>query len=287
MKKILLPLLFVFLSTQISAQFADRITDLPEEKLKNYATPLATWTGTYLNSGGYYSASVSKLFGVKIGLVGMMIIVPDDQQTFKLEDGTESATFFGDKGAAVPGTDGYVVYPPGINLTSVPTGIPQIAVSTLGSEVMLRFIPTLAIDDVEAGLFGVGIKHSISQYFPLMPVDIAVQILYNSVSITKSDELDISTSNLAFNAHASRSFGLVTLYGGLQYEATTMDLEYSFTGTGFEGAVEGDQIKLSLEGDNNIRLTLGAALRLAFFVLNADVNIGSHTAIVAGLNFEL
>lgn len=215
-----------------------------------------------------------------------MILIPDAQRTFEVEGGKESATFFGDKGAAVPGTYGYAVYPPGINQTSIPAGIPQIAVSTLGSEVMLRYLPDIEIEDVTAGLFGIGVKHSISQYIPLLPVDIAVQLLYNKFSM-ESPDVDLSTSNIAFNAHASRSFGLVTLYGGLQYESTSMDIDYTFTGTGFEGVIEGDKYSLSLDGDNNFRLTLGAALRLAILVINADVNFGSQTAIVAGLNFEL
>jgi len=285
MKKVLLPVLLILFSLQLSAQVGDRLTDLPKDELKGYATPLATWTGTYLNSGGYYSASVSKLFGFKLSLVGMMIMVPDDQTTFTLTDDSESATFFGDKGAAIPGTRGYAVYPPGINKTSVPAAMPQIAVSTLGSEVMLRFIPETTIEDVKVDLLGVGVKHSISQYIPLIPVDIAVQVLYNKVSIT-SPELDLSTTNLAFNAHASRSFGLVTLYGGLQYEQTSMDIDYTFTGAGFEGIDEDEKFSLSLDGDNNVRLTVGAALRLAVLVINADVNIGSQTAIVGGLNFE-
>lgn len=285
MKKVLILVLFILFSLQLNAQIGDRITDLPKDELKGYATPLATWTGTYLNSGGYYSASVSKLFGFKLSLIGMMIMVPDDQTTFNLKDDTESATFFGDKGAAIPGTQGYAVYPPGINQTSLPAAMPQIAVSTLGSELMLRFIPETTIEDVTVDLLGIGVKHSISQYIPLIPVDIAVQILYNKVSITSSD-LDISTTNLAFNAHASRSFGLLTLYGGLQYEQTTMDIDYTFTGAGFEGVLDDEEFSLNLEGDNNVRLTLGAALRLAVIVINADVNLGSHTAFVAGLNFE-
>lgn len=286
MKKVLIPVLLLFLTIQLNAQFADRITDLPTDELKSYAQPLATWTGTYLNSGGYYSADVSTFFGFKISLIGMMIMVPDDQTTFKLEDGSETATFFGDKGAAYPGTNGYVIYPPGVNQTSIPTGIPQIAASTMGTEVLVRFIPTLSLEDVDVGMLGLGLKHSISQYIPLLPVKIAAQVLYNKVSI-ESPDLDISTSNLAFNVHASKSFGLISLYGGLQYETTSMDIDYSFTGTGFEGVFPDDKLSLSMDGENGVRLTLGAALRLAVLVINADVNFGSHTAIVAGLNFEL
>ncbi len=198
-----------------------------------------------------------------------------------MDDGTETATFFGEKGAAVPGTQGYLVYPPGVNQSSVPTAMPQIAVSTLGTELMLRYIPAFDIEDVSFDLFGIGVKHSISQYIPLLPVDIAVQIMYNKFALDGPDLL-IETSNLAFNAHASRSFGLVTLYGGLQYESTTLDLDYTYkSDIGID-----EQVKASIDGENGVRLTLGAALRLAVVVLNADINIGSQTALIAGLNFE-
>lgn len=284
MKKVLFPLLFILFTVQIHAQFEDRINELSKDLQKGYSTPLATWTGTYLNSGGYFSADVSKIFGFKLSLVGMMIMIPEDQRTFKLEDGTETATFFGEKGAAVPESQGYLVYPPGVNQTSVPAGIPQIALSALGTEVMLRFVPETEVEDVKVDLLGGALKHSISQYIPLCPVDIAVQAMYNKLSIASAD-LDISTTNLAFNAHVSKSFGIAILYGGLQYEKTTMDIEYTFTGEELEGIFEDDKLKVNLEGENNIRLTLGAALRLAVFVINADVNIGSQTAFVAGFNF--
>ena len=59
MKKLVLLFLMTFvLSSVANAQFEDRITKLFGSELENYATPLATMTGTYFNSGGYYSASV-------------------------------------------------------------------------------------------------------------------------------------------------------------------------------------------------------------------------------------
>ncbi|MBI1932167.1 MAG: hypothetical protein HYS24_06490 [Ignavibacteriales bacterium] len=283
MKKIFL-LLFIIFTIQLNAQFEDRINELSEDLQKGYTTPLATWTGTYLNSGGYFTAGVSKTFGFKLSLVGMMIMIPEDQRTFKLSDGTETATFFGEKGAAVPETEGYLVYPPGVNQTSVPAAIPQVAFSLLGTELMARFVPETVIEDVSIDLLGGAVKHSISQYIPLCPVDIAVQAMYNKLSIGSPD-LDISTTNFAINAHVSKSFGLAILYGGLQYEKTTMDIEYTFTGDELEGVFENDKLKVNLEGENHVRLTLGAALKLAVFVLNADANIGSQTAFVAGLNF--
>jgi hypothetical protein len=285
MKKVLLPLFLIVFTLQINAQFEDRFKELSKDLQSGYSTPLATWTGTYLNSGGYHSASISKSFGFKFSIIGMMILIPDDQRSFKLSDGTETATFFGEKGAAVAGTEGFVVYPPGVNQTSVPAAMPQVAFSMFGNELMLRFVPATKIGDVDFDLLGVGVSHSISQYFPLLPVDIAVQIMYNKLSL-KSPDLTVGTTNLAFNAHVSRSFGIATLYGGLQYESTKLDLDYVYENTNVFGQPTSEKLSANLTGDNNVRLTLGAALRLAFFVINADANIGSQTAFIAGINFE-
>jgi hypothetical protein len=60
-------------------------------------------------------------------------------------------------------------------------------------------------------MFGFGIKHEISRYIPLLPLDIAVQFLYNNLEITNT--LDLTA--YAFNAHASKTFGVFTAYGGL------------------------------------------------------------------------
>ena len=41
-----------------------------------------------------------------------------------------------------------------------------------------------------------------------------------------------------------------------------------------------------MEGDNKIRATLGAALKLAFFVINTDVSFGTQTVAGLGLSLE-
>ncbi len=46
------------------------------------------------------------------------------------------------------------------------------------------------------------------------------------------------------------------------------------------------KVSLSLDGDNSFRATLGASLKLAVIVLNADVNLGSQTVFGGGLSFE-
>ena len=297
MKKVYLFLIFIVLSAGSTVgQIGDKITQLPPDEVKNYATPLATWTGTYFNSGGYYTASVPKTFGFKLSIVGMMIFIPESQRTFNInpyegyDGGETSATFFGQNGAAVAGPEGFIVYPPGVNMTSVPAGIPQVSFGFIGIEAMLRYFPKLNISDVEVNLLGWGLKYNFSQLIPGLPLDIAAQILWNNFEANYNSEdglndADMKTSNFAFNVHASKGFGMLTVYGGLQYESTTLDLNYVYSGSGFPG-VDPTQYSVSMDGENNMRLTLGAAVKLALIVLNVDYNIGSQNALVGGLTFE-
>ena len=67
-----------------------------------------------------------------------------------------------------------------------------------------------------------------------------------------------------------------------------MDLEYEVDGdpSSADPLLRQDKkVNLSVDGNNNFRLTLGTALKLAFFALNVDVNIGSQVAVTSGLNF--
>ncbi len=291
MKKHLSWLIITLLfASQVNAQLEDRFGYLLEKDLSAYAQPLATSLGVAFNSGGYHDASVSKLFGFSIGVKGMFIFIPDNQKTFTpqgLPAGynatEETATIYGNKGAAYSGPLGYLTYPPGLDRSWVPAAFPQATVSVLGTELLVRYLPTIKVGDEELDLFGFGIKHSVSQYIPLLPVDIAVQFLYNKLTITNL--LDVK--NTAFNIHASKSLGVLLVYGGLQYESTSVDFTYKFTDpNGISPGQKNQEITLSLNGENSFRVTVGAALKLAFFVLNADYSVGSQGVFTTGFSFE-
>lgn len=290
MKKIFALLFLIFFSTVSFSQITDRFSIMNEFSAEGYAKPLATALGTGLNSGTYYTASVPSLFGFTFSLKGMFIFIPESDKTFdpRLPEGYETgstATVFGNKGNAYAGYDGFIPMPPGINRSSIPLAYPQVSFATLGTELTVRYLPNIELaEDKDLSFWGAGLKHSISQYIPLFPIDLAVQAFYNQLSVTDI----VSHKNLAFNVHASKSLGLIILYGGIQYETTTMDVEYGIDGDPDNADPllrEDRDVKLSIDGENNFRVTLGTALNLTFFVLNADLNIGSQLAVTAGLNF--
>ncbi len=291
MKKCLSVLVIsILLSVPLFSQVGDRFGFLTESEVTEYARPFGTSLGMAFNSASYHSAKVADFFGFSIGFKGMYILIPDDDLKFtpNLPAGytanQSTATVYGNEGSSYYGPNGYIVYPPGIDRSSLPVVLPQIAGSFMGTEVMLRYLPSISLGDEEdLSMFGFGLKHSISRYIPLVPVDISVQFLYNNLEITGVMEV----SALAFNAHASKSFGLFTLYGGLQYESSTFDLEYVFTDPGnLDPLKAGQTIKVSIDGDNNFRGTLGGSLKLAVVVINADYSVGAQSVVSGGLTFE-
>lgn len=288
-KKLILFLSLLFYCVAYS-QITDRFSLMNEISAEGYAKPLATALGTGVNSGMYYTAEVPSLFGFSLSLKAMYIFIPEEDKTFSpyLPEGYESgptATAFGDKGNTYAGYDGFIPMPPGINESAVPLTFPQISFSTFGTELMIRYFPNIKLaEEKELSFWGLGLKHSISQYIPLFPIDLAVQVFYNKFGITNI----VDHKNLAFNVHTSKTIGVLILYGGLQYETSTLNLDYKIEGNSSSPDPllrEDKDVSLSIKGNNSFRLTLGTALKLSFFALNVDANIGSQFAVTGGLNF--
>ena len=290
MKKIILTLIFFLFSLNLTAQLEDRFGYLLEKDLKNFVQPFATSLGVGFNSGLFHNAYVSKSFGFSLSLKGMLILIPDDELSFTpegLPNGYEAtkttSTIYGGAGSNYDGPLGYLSYPSGINVDQVPLIFPQISFSFMGTELLFRYLPEIQAGDEKVKMLGIGLKHNFSQYIPFVPVSFAVQGIYQTFSLSNIVEIN----NLAFNVQASRQFGIALLYGGLQYEKTNLDFEYTYTDpNGINPELDGNLIKLSSEGENNFRLIVGGALKLAFFVLNADFGLGKQNVATVGLTFE-
>ena len=291
MKRIffLLILSVLFMEPAFSQQ--DQFSSLNETEVNKFAQPFATSLGEGLNTGGFYTAYIPATFGFSISLRGMYILIPNSQLTFTpgLPNGYSSnqptATFWGDKGTIYTGPNGYIPYPNGINQTSVPFAMPQITASFMGTEVLVRYLPKITVGGDDLNFFGIGIRHSISRYIPLIPVDIAVQFLYNKLTVTNL----IDASSIAINGEVSKTFGALTAYGGLQYESSKFDLSYTLKGDPNNGDPtlrQSRNISASVNGQDNFRVIVGASVKLAVLVLNVDYNLSSQSVVSGGLSFE-
>lgn len=258
---------------------------------KKYLQPLGDAFGANMNSGLYHTAHIPRV-GLHLG-VEMLVpaaLIGDDQRTFTAttEEGfypvttRDVPTVFGDtQPVSIAGQGGTVYnFPGGYDLSLLPLAMPQVTVgSLLGTELTLRYAAFQLNEDVgDLTLTGIGVRHSLSQYIPLFPVDVAVSYFHQTLEV--GDLLDAATN--VVGVQASKSFGLLTLYGGLAYEKATMDVSY----THGEGA-EAETIAFSLEGQNKVRMTAGATLKLALFQLHADYSLASQNSACLGLYIGL
>ena len=138
--------------------------------------------------------------------------------------------------ATINGLPSYLTLAKGANVNTVVAGVPQIEVGSLyGTELLLRFIPPIKYDTVvgKFSFWGVGIKHSINQYWKRAPINLAAQFVYqgssieNSVGATNS-QLSANTSIMGFNIQASKEYEGFNFYSGFAYETININTGFTF-----------------------------------------------------------
>lgn len=262
------------------------------ETVTGYIQPVADLFGADMHAGYYHNASIPETgFSLGFDIIVMGSVVQDAQKyyTANAPPGFAPLTFkaptiFGGEATAVnhasiaglqyKGSGGIV------NTSIFPLAVPQLRIGTLyGSDLTLRFITIPSIGDSKfpvITLWGVGVRHSISQYIYQSPVDIAAGVYFNSFKI--GDLMDFK--GFAVNAQASKSIKILILYGGFAYESSKMNLKYTSTDPTVPGGVD-----ITLDGANKFRFTLGVGLSLGILKVFADANFGSVTNYSAGIGF--
>ena len=273
------------------SKIEDALRQYNADAVKGYMQPMADFFGANLGAGYYHSAAISTMgFHISIEIIGMGSLVKDENKTYtaKAPQGFNPATFktatiFGDKGTEVTDQRTGLKYKGSggiINTSIFPFAGPQITIgSVAGTEAIIRYLPvptkSISKDAVpDATLFGGGVRHSISQYLPVAPLDLAVGVFYTRLSL--GDILDLKT--ISAGAQASKSFSVLTLYGGLAWEKSTMSLEYTSSDPTAPPAVS-----IDLDGANSFRGTVGVQLTLAVLRLFVDANVGSVTNFAGGI----
>jgi|WetSurMetagenome_2_1015567.scaffolds.fasta_scaffold35996_3 hypothetical protein len=261
-----------------------------ETTVKGYIQPMADLFGANMHSGLYPSASVPQTgLSIRLTIVGMGAMVGDDQKNYSLalppsfaQRTMQAPTVFGPKATVVRDPDTGLEFKPSdgiIDATLFPLAVPQLTVGHIfGTEATVRFITTPSIGSgkfPKTTLWGLGARHSVSQYIPESPVDIAVGFFYSSFTV--GDIIDFS--GVTIGAQAGKSFGPLDLFGGFSWEKSTMNLSFTPSAAG------SPSVNLDLDGENTVRFTAGAGLNLSVIRLYADANFGAVTNFSAGLGF--
>jgi hypothetical protein len=214
------------------------------------------------------------------------------QATFNVQKDTTitmsgvSRTFALDSSATIPTIPGWT------KLSIAPLPIPQVGVGSIfGTDILIRYLPKIKIMNYgSVQLFGFGVRHSLSQYIPLIPVDIAVQLGWQNFSIYDSSGANVlKESAFAANVEVSKTLAIVTVYAGLQAESSSMDVNYSFTppSTNFNPSPQAIPIAFHVKGKNNFRALVGLDFGLGPLNINADYNIGAINAVNLGIGLSI
>ncbi len=185
----------------------------------------------------------------------------------------------------------------------------------LSSEISLRYFPRTEFSGkAYAGLFGIGLKHSISQYFPTAKdengdkkkrhFNLAVQASFESLNVgtlNDSNDKNVELSLGSFNLQgiASLDYKFLTLYSTLGYTqgSSTLDIKgtYEYTydiqdNNGVHIRNETVQIvdPLSLSfKPTGFRGTFGVRLNLVFFRIFADYTLQKYPVANVGIGFKI
>jgi uncharacterized protein DUF6588 len=270
--------------------FQDAVKQLSSDNVTGYLQPFVNGLGANLNTGFYNTAQIGDM-GVQIRftIIGMGTLVGDAEKVYSAippkpfpQSGVQTATLFGGAGTVVDGPGGtqYQFQSGEVKTSFIPLGVPQLTIGNIfGTQASVRYVPLPSIGDFpKTTLFGIGVRHSISRYIPEFPADLAAGISYDKVTV--GDIID--AHGLAFGAQISKSFSVVTVYGGLQYESSSLTVNYTYTGSSPPSTVN-----LDIDGENKFRVTGGLNLDLVILHLNADVNLGKVTVFSGGIGFGM
>ena len=342
MKKYLI-ILFITVFHTNYAQFEDIFASSSDADkfVTNYTQPIFRGLMFATNSAWITSAQPIKAFKFELNISGSGAFVPQSFESFKFDPADYQYLRVENGPDVIPTVMGgesqtrlKIVIPDNANNEikllefNSPDGIkdklpvnvvpaPAIQISMglpLGSEVNLRYAPTLTDDN--GGFFqllGIGVKHSISQYFPTgedengnknkRHFNLAAHAAYQHISSGYDDQhsdkaVHLNISTISLQGIASFDYKLISLYGAVGYSKgfTSMEVLGTYNYTYEIQDNNGNHIRnetvsvtdpLKLDYDlNGMKAKAGFKLKLAFFQIFADYSLQEFPAATAGIGFK-
>ena len=311
MKKVLFTLLSGIIGFTSYGQTA---TEDGKSLIEAYISPLGNSLGAALNNGWYNTAKPHSLGGFDITITANIVMIPNNAKTFNISE-SNGGTFTGGETTTILGNgDGSSAtynattspatkdMPKGLNIPIIPLPILQAGVGLIkGTELDFRYMPELKIGSAgQVGLFGVGLKHDILQWLPIVdkiPIDLSIQAGYTKLSseiklidptATISPQANLDVSATTVNLILSKKLLMFTPYLGLGYNSTktTFNVEGNYNVAGFDIDVS-DLTKIDFESKNNFRANIGFRFNIAVLALQANYTFSEYPTATLGAGISL
>lgn len=279
------------LTAPAHADLSDNLGALTGENARGYLGPLPEALSATLNSGVFQTGNVPKnTFNFSFGVRAMGIHFSDDDRSytpaappgFTPTETVSAPTVIGDTHAvAQSGSGGTTLYHPGgFDLNEFALAVPQVSIGSIfGTRAVVRWI-SVDLGDSQLGKLdyvGYGAQHSISQYLPAFPVDLAAGFFAQTLKIGDDDL--VKADALHFDVTASKRVGFLEPWASLGWDSLNMDANYTSTTN------PGDDIHVEFDQKTNAHLTVGAQALLGFTRLSASFDVAAQTGATLGLAF--
>jgi len=335
MKKLLASLfIFSLAVSAVRAQSLDDLTNLIKGSeadanylMEGYLAPALNGIGYGLNQGWYNTAKPHKTLGFDVTFTLSVITFPTAERSFQVDNSKLTSLQLDDPAFAdgkVPtligesetgptytfknGLPGEFKGPgaiPGLNqlpVIGVPMPIANVGIGLFkGTEVKIRYVPTLDQDGIKLDMLGVALMHDIKQHIPVvknLPFDLSILAGYTKLNVNymfdqaAGQEAALNATAMTVQAIVSKKLALLTLYAAAGYNKSNVNLdvkgEYELApASGNIPAVTiTDPVSLSAAGSGP-RLTGGVRIRLALINLHADYTLQKYPTISAGVGIGI
>jgi len=290
-----------------------------EKLLEAYFTPMAESFGAGLNNGWYNTAKPHSLGGFDLTFTVNTVIIPSSAKTFNIEGAggntftstteTEASTIFGSSGTTemtyasilgnAPTGDPLILttfdMPGGLKTAAMPLPMIQAGIGLIkNTAIDIRYMPMLNVgDNINVNLFGVGVKHDLLQWIPVVgdaiPMSLSLQGGYTTLNTElkiSGQEVSLNTKATTINLVASRKLLMVTGYAGVGYNSSTTtfaaDANFDLGGVQFN-----EKVEVPFESNNNLRANVGLRFNITLVTIQADYTFSEYPTATLGLGVSL
>jgi hypothetical protein len=269
--------------------------------------------GAGLNNGWYNTAKPHSLGGFDLTLTVNTVIIPNSAKTFKITDAggstftsteTEASTIFGSSdvtpmtyntlGSGVVGQSDFEM-PGGLKTAAMPLPMIQAGIGLIkNTAIDIRYMPMLNVgDNINVNLFGVGVKHDLLQWIPVVgdaiPMSLSLQGGFTTLNTElkiSGQEVSLNTKATTINLVASRKLLMVTGYAGVGYNSSTTtfaaDANFDLGGVQFN-----EKVEVPFESNNNLRANVGLRFNITLVTIQADYTFSEYPTATLGLGVSL
>ena len=278
--------------------------------MKACVSPLGYSLGAALNNGWYNTAKPHHLGGFDVTITAKLVLVPSEAKTFNVDEsngntfkGGNTTTILGNKSEEqATSVYGTIDMPDGINIPLLPVPVLQAGIGLIkNTEIDVRYMPEIESKGVSSKLFGVGLKHDILQWLPIVdkiPVDVSIQAGYTKLSSSfeikdptgsidpVQANMDVSATTI--NLLVSKKLLMLTPYFGVGYNSTktSFNVEGKYKIAGLDIPTE-ELTSIELESNNNLRLNVGFRFQIAIMAIQANYTFSEYPVATVGIGVSV